>query len=254
MQAGLLSLYWEACLWEACVFCPFQLNLNQPPDGNLVLKYGCGPTALGTMKHCTHAQCPNSLVCNCRSLQPTGQTTLTSCTQRYYSSRPCRASALLWMWPPAAGRWRQPWRIDSTKCGPATGKRQGAPLGGAGRAGAASATRWLPRQACAHILVLPCTPAAACKRSGAVNMHAPRPAPPRCRSTQAQLNRAVQRPNLRYFLAAAEALEGVAGGTVDLLTAAQGLHWLDGPAFYDEARRVLQPGGTLAIWGERAQG
>ena len=49
MQAGLLSLYWEACLWEACLFCVFQLSLNQPPDGNLVHKYGCGPTALGTM-------------------------------------------------------------------------------------------------------------------------------------------------------------------------------------------------------------
>lgn len=70
-----------------------------------------------------------------------------------------------------------------------------------------------------------------------------------CDSTQAQLDRAVQRPNLRYFQAAAEALEGMAGGTVDLLTAAQGLHWFDGPAFYAEARRVLQPGGTLAIWG-----
>ncbi|PRW21122.1 SAM-dependent methyltransferase [Chlorella sorokiniana] len=63
-----------------------------------------------------------------------------------------------------------------------------------------------------------------------------------CDSTQAQLDRAVQRPNLRYFRAAAERLEGVGACTVDLLTAAQCLHWFDGPAFYAEARRVLQPG------------
>lgn len=70
-----------------------------------------------------------------------------------------------------------------------------------------------------------------------------------CDSTQAQLDHAVQRPNIRYFQAPAERLEGVQDGSVDLMTAAQCLHWFDVPAFFAEARRVLQPGGTLAVWG-----
>lgn len=148
-------------------------------------------------------------------------------------------------------------------------------------------------------------------------------------ATQKQLDHAVRRHNITYFRAPAERLERVASGTVDLLTAAQGLHWwaaargkgegdvrawlvwcwegggrgegaaregegsclpclhtlptcpatlrssskhvsacpalhpsmpqtapaccrFDAPAFYAEARRVLQPGGTLAVWGKPA--
>lgn len=34
----------------------------------------------------------------------------------------------------------------------------------------------------------------------------------------------------------------------DLVTVAQAAHWFDLPAFYAEARRVLRPGGVLAMW------
>jgi SAM-dependent methyltransferase len=36
--------------------------------------------------------------------------------------------------------------------------------------------------------------------------------------------------------------------SMDLLAVAQAFHWFDQPAFYEEAARVLKPGGTLAIW------
>ncbi|KAK9824450.1 hypothetical protein WJX72_010347 [[Myrmecia] bisecta] len=63
-----------------------------------------------------------------------------------------------------------------------------------------------------------------------------------------QLKEAVQMPNIEYREAAAEATTA-ADHSVDLLTVGQALHWFDLPAFYREARRVLQPGGTLAAWG-----
>ncbi len=37
--------------------------------------------------------------------------------------------------------------------------------------------------------------------------------------------------------------------TVDLITVAQGAHWLDRPKFYDEARRVLKTSGVLCFYG-----
>ena len=36
--------------------------------------------------------------------------------------------------------------------------------------------------------------------------------------------------------------------TAAVATVAQALHWLDRPAFFAEARRVLAPGGVLAVW------
>ena len=37
--------------------------------------------------------------------------------------------------------------------------------------------------------------------------------------------------------------------SVDLLTCAMAWHWLDAEAFYTEAKRVLKPGGCLAVYG-----
>ena len=42
---------------------------------------------------------------------------------------------------------------------------------------------------------------------------------------------------------------GLAGGSVDLVTVAQALHWFDFEAFWAEMRRVLPPGGVVAVWG-----
>lgn len=41
---------------------------------------------------------------------------------------------------------------------------------------------------------------------------------------------------------------GIGGETVDLVAVAQTLHWLDTRRFFDEAGRVLRPGGVLAVW------
>lgn len=40
---------------------------------------------------------------------------------------------------------------------------------------------------------------------------------------------------------------GLPGGQADLVTIAQALHWLDRPRFYNEASRLLRPGGALCI-------
>lgn len=43
-------------------------------------------------------------------------------------------------------------------------------------------------------------------------------------------------------------LSGLANVSADLVTVAQALHWFDLDAFYAEVRRVLKPGGVLAVW------
>jgi ubiquinone/menaquinone biosynthesis C-methylase UbiE len=63
----------------------------------------------------------------------------------------------------------------------------------------------------------------------------------------AQLERALPHPRVRYERAMAEQLP-VADGSVALLAAAQAAHWFDFARFHAEARRVLQPGGVIALW------
>ncbi|MBW8881406.1 MAG: methyltransferase domain-containing protein, partial [Asticcacaulis sp.] len=41
---------------------------------------------------------------------------------------------------------------------------------------------------------------------------------------------------------------GLDDASVDLVTVAQALHWFDLDAFYGEVRRVLKPGGVIAVW------
>jgi SAM-dependent methyltransferase len=42
---------------------------------------------------------------------------------------------------------------------------------------------------------------------------------------------------------------GLPQHSIDLVTVAQGLHWLDAQKFFAEVKRVLAPGGAIAIWG-----
>lgn len=62
-----------------------------------------------------------------------------------------------------------------------------------------------------------------------------------------QIAQAMPCPGVSYRVAAAES-SGLAAASVDLVTVAQAVHWFDLPRFYAEARRVLKPGGMLALW------
>lgn len=63
----------------------------------------------------------------------------------------------------------------------------------------------------------------------------------------AQLERAQPHPNVRYELAMAERLP-VPDHSVSLVAVAQAVHWFDFERFHAECRRVLKPGGVIAVW------
>lgn len=65
--------------------------------------------------------------------------------------------------------------------------------------------------------------------------------------SEAQLAAAERHPRVTYERAA-ETAPMLADGSVDLVTVAQAAHWFDLPRFYAEVRRVLRPGGIVAIW------
>lgn len=61
-----------------------------------------------------------------------------------------------------------------------------------------------------------------------------------------QIASAKPHPRVDYRVASAEA-SGLPDASADLLTAAQAAHWFDLPAFFAEARRLLRPGGAIAL-------
>jgi SAM-dependent methyltransferase len=63
-----------------------------------------------------------------------------------------------------------------------------------------------------------------------------------------QIENATPRSNVEYRVARAED-SGLPRQSVDLVTAAQALHWFDAAAFFSEARRVLKADGAIAVWG-----
>jgi SAM-dependent methyltransferase len=62
-----------------------------------------------------------------------------------------------------------------------------------------------------------------------------------------QVDAATAHPKITYSVAPAEA-SGLDDASVDLLTIAQALHWFDLDAFFEEASRVVKPGGLLVAW------
>ena len=62
-----------------------------------------------------------------------------------------------------------------------------------------------------------------------------------------QLANAIQKDNITYCCERAEATS-IPGGSVDLITVGQAIHWFDFDSFYKEARRVARPGALLAAW------
>ncbi len=66
-------------------------------------------------------------------------------------------------------------------------------------------------------------------------------------ASEKQIAQAPPRSGMTYSVALAEE-SGLQTETVDLVTVAQALHWLDLPRFYAEVGRVLTPGGVIAVW------
>ncbi len=65
--------------------------------------------------------------------------------------------------------------------------------------------------------------------------------------SQRQLDKAMPHPRVRYSCAPAEAT-GLPAHAADLMIAAQAFHWFKHEAFFQEVRRVVKPGGVLAVW------
>lgn len=66
-------------------------------------------------------------------------------------------------------------------------------------------------------------------------------------ASAAQLDHAVWHPRIAYRVGPAES-PPLADGSVDLVTVAQAVHWLDTGRFFREVRRVLVPRGVMALW------
>eukprot|EP00123_Amoebidium_parasiticum_P001570 comp12693_c0_seq2/m.7789 comp12693_c0_seq2/g.7789 ORF comp12693_c0_seq2/g.7789 comp12693_c0_seq2/m.7789 type:complete len:290 (-) comp12693_c0_seq2:400-1269(-) len=66
--------------------------------------------------------------------------------------------------------------------------------------------------------------------------------------SEAQLQHACVLPNVTYGRADALAIP-LDDSSVDLVTIGQALHWLPLPAFFSEVKRLLRPGGQLAVLG-----
>jgi len=66
-------------------------------------------------------------------------------------------------------------------------------------------------------------------------------------ASEAQIKNAVPHPKIRYSVASAEKTS-IESGSIDLVTVAQAIHWLDHEPFYREVRRILKPQGVLAFW------
>lgn len=66
-------------------------------------------------------------------------------------------------------------------------------------------------------------------------------------ASASQIERAEPHARVEYRVARAEH-SGLADNSADLVSVAQAVHWFDRPLFWAEARRVLRPGGVVAVW------
>ena len=66
-------------------------------------------------------------------------------------------------------------------------------------------------------------------------------------SSATQIANAFKIENVTYRVSSAENID-LPDGSVDLVTAAQGVHWFDLKKFYTEVNRVLKKDGVIAVW------
>lgn len=62
-----------------------------------------------------------------------------------------------------------------------------------------------------------------------------------------QIKNADKHDRIEYRVASSEN-SGITNQSVNLITAASAVHWFNLPEFYKEVRRVIVPGGILAVW------
>ncbi len=66
-------------------------------------------------------------------------------------------------------------------------------------------------------------------------------------ASSSQIEHATRDPRIDYRVCPAESCD-LDDRSVDLVTAAQALHWFDRPRFWTEVRRVLRRNGVIAVW------
>jgi ubiquinone/menaquinone biosynthesis C-methylase UbiE len=62
-----------------------------------------------------------------------------------------------------------------------------------------------------------------------------------------QIENAISHPKVTYIAAPAEN-SGLETHSADLITVATAIHWIDTSRFYPEVKRILKPGGIIAVW------
>jgi ubiquinone/menaquinone biosynthesis C-methylase UbiE len=66
-------------------------------------------------------------------------------------------------------------------------------------------------------------------------------------ASEAQISQAFPHQKIEYLVAPAES-SGLESSSIDLITVASAIHWLDTEKFYSEAKRVLKPSGVISVW------
>lgn len=66
-------------------------------------------------------------------------------------------------------------------------------------------------------------------------------------ASEKQIENAIKHPQIKYRVAPAEK-SGLDSSSVDLITVATAIHWFNLDLFFEEVKRVLKPGGVLAVW------
>ena len=103
---------------------------------------------------------------------------------------------------------------------------------------------WLARQTQAHERVWDCATGSG---QAAIDLVAHFAHVVASDASAAQVTNHLDHERIDYLVALAEAAP-LANRSCDLVTVAQAVHWFDFERFFAEVRRVLKPGGVIAVW------